>query len=136
MNSYLRVWTLYTNGGKTCSQTADGASQTYSSPAINDSRQYLKDTLIATQYFTVYHNSDGNKSCVLSGYYAFIGTYGGKSINGISASATVTLDYIPRTSSFSGPGSASIGSGVWFNISRASSGFVHQLYYRYVNDGG
>lgn len=128
MDIYLRHYSL-TCSAKSGSGTADGSSQGFSTPAYSFGN-YLVDTLMASKSFIVYHNPDGTKSCGLSAYWGFVGTYGGQSINGITAAATVTLDTIPRKSSISSltPTVEANGSNpVVVGISRASASFTHTV---------
>lgn len=134
MNAYVRTWTLSV-GTRTCNLTADGSTQSYTSPSISDSSESMTDWFIGTKTFTVNHNTDGTKSCGLSGTFPFNGTYSGQSISTITASTTVTLNTIPRTSIFSHPDSADIdASSVSFSITRYSTSFAHKLFFKYSGD--
>jgi hypothetical protein len=77
---------------------------------------------------TVNHNSDGTKSLNIGARYdAYVTTWGA----GVcTASATVTLDTIPRTSTPTlSPASQTIGSSLTINFNRASSSFTHTATY-------
>lgn len=85
-------------------------------------------TNLGSKTYTVNHNSDGTCSTTISG--SFSGTYNGANVlRSGSASATVTLNTIPRASSFTlNRSSATIGSdAITLNISRASSNFTHKI---------
>lgn len=85
-------------------------------------------TNLGSKTYTVNHNSDGTCSTNISG--SFSGTYNGANVlRSGSASATVTLNTIPRASSFTlNRSSATIGSdAITLNISRASSNFTHKI---------
>nr|DAQ51897.1 MAG TPA: protein of unknown function DUF859 [Caudoviricetes sp.] len=85
-------------------------------------------TNLGSKTYTVNHNSDGTCSATISG--SFSGTYNGANVlRSGSASATVTLNTIPRASSFTlNRSSATIGSdAITLNISRASSNFTHKI---------
>lgn len=129
MDIYLRHYSLSCSA-KSGSATADGSPQSFSTPAYSFGN-YLVDTLMASKSFIVYHNADGTKpSCGLSAYWGFVGTYGGQSINGITASTVVALDTIPRKSSISSltPTVEANGSNaVAVGISRASAAFTHTV---------
>ena len=93
-------------------------------------------TLLGQKTYTVSHNNDGTLSTKITFSYSngltSAGTYTTKSGSG---SATVTLDTIPRTSSFSlNTTSGTLGSTSFtINISRASSSFTHTVKYTFGN---
>ena len=110
----------------------DGQSSTYSSPSISGSGSGT--TKLGSVSKTVTHNADGTKSLKISSVFYIRATLDGTYYEKISASKTITLDTIPRTSSVSG-GSGNIGGTTTINISRASSSFTHKLYYAFGNIG-
>lgn len=95
--TYLSYYTISVAARDDGTSSINGTSMTFSTPAIYDNSSGWKKKLLNTQTVTVYHNSDGTKSCELSASWRFGGTYSGVSIGIITASATVTLDQIDRT---------------------------------------
>lgn len=93
-------------------------------------------TLLGQKTYTVSHKADGSLSTTISFSYSngltSAGTYTTKSGSG---SATVTLDTIPRVSSFSlNTTSGTLGSTSFtINISKASSSFTHTVSYQFGN---
>lgn len=93
-------------------------------------------TLLGQKSWTVSHYSDGALSTTISFSYSngltSAGTYTTKKGSG---SATVTLDTIPRVSSFSlNTTTGTLGStNFTVNISRASSSFTHTVTYNFGN---
>ena len=87
-------------------------------------RVYIyKNTLIGSGSLTVNHNADGTKS-VSVGISGAIYNYA----SNCTYSGTITLDTIPRASSFTvSKTSADMGTDVTFTITRASSAFTHKL---------
>ena len=89
--------------------------------------------LLGTRTWTVTHGSNGALSTSISFSYSnglsSAGTYTTKSGSG---SATVTLNTIPRTSSFTlSSSSLNMGSAQTVTISRASSSFTHTVQYTF-----
>lgn len=89
--------------------------------------------LLGTRTWTVSHASNGTLSTTISFSYSngltSAGTYTTKSGSG---SASVTLDTIPRTSSFTlSSSSLAMGSSQTVAISRASSSFTHTVQYTF-----
>lgn len=84
------------------------------------------DVVTLTQ--TVSHDSEGKATCYL---YGEIKGPSGTSLAGVtvSGSATVTLDTIPRASSFTVSGSA-LGSAVKFTVTRKSTSYSHAITYQ------
>jgi hypothetical protein len=106
--------------------TIDGTKQSYSSAAISTTGTHLLNTV--TQ--TVSHNSDGSKSLDLYCYFSIAATLSGTYYSSITASATITLDSIPRASSVS-MATGTMGSASTITITRASSAFTHTLAYTF-----
>ena len=75
----------------TCS--ADGAAQSYSSPAIN---QEGGSVTLGTTTHRVNHNADGSKTCTISDVFNINATLDGSKVPSITASGNITLDTIPR----------------------------------------
>lgn len=87
---------------------------------------------IASGTTTVSHNSDGTKSINFSFSLTFEITWSGKWIGTGSASGSMTLSTIPRSSSIDSVSGNTIGSSITVNISRHAS-FTHQLWYKIGN---
>lgn len=82
------------------------------------------------------HNADGTKSITIEVYINLWRTSSGAgSGTNLSGSQTIALTTIPRSSSFGTISGNTIGSNVTVNISRNSSSFTHQLWYRVGNSG-
>jgi hypothetical protein len=111
--------------------TIDETKQTYNSAAISTTGTHLLNTV--TQ--TVSHNSDGSKSLELYCYFNIAATLSGTYYSAITASATVTLDTIPRASSIS-MDTGTMGSASTITITRASSAFTHTLTYTFGGSSG
>lgn len=82
--------------------------------------------------WTVNHNADGTCTTSITG--SFSGTYNGSYVlRSGSVSGNITLNTIPRASSFSlNRTSATIGTDtIKVNISRASSSFTHTVIYKF-----
>lgn len=84
---------------------------------------YNSNTVVITYTRTVSHNADGTKSLVLD----FSGGISGTTLTSIDCQGTITLDTIPRASSFSIPSSVNMGSSLAVSITRASSSFTHDV---------
>lgn len=81
-------------------------------------------TVVATGSVTIPHNADGSKSFSISVKAAiYSGSYNK------SGSGTFTLNTIPRTSTFTRSGTATMGNAQTITITRAASAFTHKLYY-------
>ena len=87
----------------------------------------LQTTYVTDYTVTVPHNSNGTKSITIKANMEFNGTYGGTYISDLTASKTVTLDTIPRASSFSIPSSINTGSSLSITIAPSSSLFKHKV---------
>lgn len=124
-------WSLSINSRSTNYTTIAGTKQTYTSPSISSTGTHLLGTL--TQ--TVTHDSDGSKSITISSVFYIQATLSGTYYDSISASATVTLDSIPRASSVSAT-SVNMGSASTITITRASSSFTHTLTYAFGSATG
>lgn len=79
---------------------------------------------------TITHNSDGTYSSYAEAY-----VYTGVSPESLSARTNYTLTTIPRESTISSITGDTIGSNITVNISRQSSSFVHQVWWR-INGTG
>ena len=111
--------------------TIAGTKKTYSSPAISSTGTHTLGTVSQT----VSHSSDGSKSITISGVFYIRATLSGTYYESISASATVTLDSIPRASTVSAT-AVNLGSASTITITRASSSFTHTLTYSFGDASG
>lgn len=131
-NVYLvNDWSLSISGRSDNSITIDGTAQTFSSPSIGSTGTHLLGTVSQT----VSHASDGSKSLTISAVFNIQATLSGTYYGSITASATITLDSIPRASSVSAA-NATMGSATSISISRASSSFTHTLTYTFGSATG
>ena len=85
---------------------------------------------IASWSTTITHNSDGTYSSYAEAY-----VYTGVSPSSLSGSVNYTLTTIPRESTISSITGDTIGSNITVNISRQSSSFTHQVWWR-INGTG
>lgn len=87
--------------------------------------------LIQEETFDVSHAEDGTKAVKISAYAdGTAGSYGPSASN---ASKTVTLNTIPRASSFGTISGNTLGSSITVNVSRNNSTFKHLLQYKLGN---
>lgn len=99
--------------------------------AATDPRlQLYNGTVVKTGSTKITHNNDGTKSFNIS----VKGAIFSGSIN-CSGSKDFTLNTIPRASSFGTVTGNTIGSPVTVNITRNSTSFTHQLWYKVGNSG-
>ena len=115
--------------------TIDGVSTSFTSPAISSSGG--STTLLGTVSRTVNHNADGSRNVGISATFNIDATIAGTKYNTITASATVTLDTIPRVSSFSlSASSVVLGNAITISITRQSSSFTHRIKYSWGEQTG
>lgn len=108
-----------------------GSSNTWSSPAINKGGSTTKLATVTSGNIT--HNSDGTKSVTLTATFYVRATISGTYYEKITASATVTLNTIPRaTTPTLSSSSVYMGDSVTINTPRASSSFTHDLAYQFA----
>ena len=124
-------WSLSINSRSTNYTTIAGTKKTYTSPSISSTGTHLLGTVSQT----VTHDSDGSKSISMSSVFYIQATLSGTYYDSISASATVTLDSIPRASSVSAS-NVNMGSATTITITRASSSFTHTLKYAFGSTSG
>lgn len=117
-------WSLSISSRNTNTMTIDGATQSFTSPAISSTGTHLLGTVSKT----VTHGSDGSKSISMSVAFKIQATLSGTYYDSITASTNVTLDSIPRASTVSA-GNTAMGTATAVTISRASSAFTHTLTY-------
>ena len=108
----------------------NGTTHTWSSPAISNGGG--KTTKLATVTSgNIAHNADGTKSVTISATFELNATISGTYRDTITASATVTLNTIPRaTQPTLSASSADMGAAVTVSMPRASSSFTHDLAYK------
>lgn len=80
-------------GAKSNNCSVDGVVHAYTSPAIN---QKGGTVALGTTVHRVYHNANGTKSCTLADTFNINATIDGVRVSKITASATISLDSIPR----------------------------------------
>ena len=114
--------------------TINGTAYTWTSPAISNGGG--KTTKLATVTSgNIAHNADGTKTVTISATFELNATISGTYRDVITASATVTLNTIPRaTQPTLSASSANMGAAVTVTMDRASSSFTHDLSYKV--DGG
>ncbi|MCM1232946.1 MAG: DUF859 domain-containing protein [Ruminococcus flavefaciens] len=111
--------------------TINGVQSTFSSPAISTTGTHSLGSVSQA----VAHNSDGSKSLTISAIFYIRATISGVYYDSITASATITLDSIPRASSVSAV-SINIGTATRIDITRASSAFTHTITYKFGSASG
>lgn len=109
--------------------TINGTAYTWTSPAISNGGG--KTTKLATVTSgDISHNADGTKSVTISAVFELNATISGTYRDTITASATVTLNTIPRaTLPTLSASRVNMGSTVTINLPRASYAFTHNLTY-------
>lgn len=123
-------WSLNIGTRSDNSTTINGTKYTWSTSAINNSGG--KTTKLATVTSgNITHNADGTKSVIISATFNLEATISGSYRGSITASATITLDTIPRaTTPTISTSSADMGTTVTVTMDRASSSFTHDLAYK------
>lgn len=124
-------WSLSINSRSDNTTTIAGTAKTYSSPSISSTGTHSLGTVSQT----VSHNSDGSKSITIKSVFYLRATLSGTYYESITASATVTLDSIPRASSVSAS-NVNMGAATTISITRASSSFTHTLKYSFGSTSG
>ena len=107
-----------------------GSKTEYSKYISYDSTSATTTTTLATKKVTINHNSDGTATCALAGTFVMNGTYRGYSVGTMTASQTITLDTIPRSSSLSVPTSVDTDSVLSGSITPSSSAFNHKVEFK------
>ena len=127
-------WGLNISTRSDNSTTINGTKHTWDSPAISNGGG--KTTKLATVTSgNITHNADGTKSVTISSTFNLEATISGTYRGTITASATITLNTIPRATTPSlSASSADMGVAVTVSMPRASSAFTHDLSYK-VGDG-
>lgn len=109
-------------GSRTNSCTIGGTAKSFTSSSISGTGTHTLGTVSQS----VSHNSDGTKSITISAVFKIQATISGTYYEQITASATVTLNTIPRASSVSAK-SVNLGTASTITVTRASSSFTHTL---------
>ena len=115
-------WTtnLKTYGTGTYYLSIDGQQE---SNTVYAEITYNSNTQVVSVTKTVPHNADGTKAVQIK----FWGGITETTLTSITCSGTVTLDTIPRASTFTLPVSANAGSDFTVAITRASNAFTHDV---------
>lgn len=122
-------------GTRSNSCTIDGAATAFTSPKISSNGG--STILLGTVSRTVNHNTDGSRSVGISATFNINATISGTKYNSITASATVTLDTIPRVSSFSlSASTVELGKSITISITRQSTAFTHRIKYVWGQQSG
>ena len=115
--------------------TIAGVATTFTSPAISSNGG--STILLGTVTRTVNHAADGARNVAISATFNIDATISGTKYETITASATVTLDTIPRVSSFSlSASSVVLGNAITISITRQSSSFTHRIKYSWGEQTG
>ena len=118
-------------GARSNTCTIDGTAVSYSSSAVSTTGTHS----FGTASRTVSHSNDGTKTLTIKAVFYIRATINGTYYDSITASATVTLDSIPRASAVSAT-SVNLGTASTITISRASSSFTHTLTYKFGSASG
>ena len=113
-------------GSRANTCTIGGTAKSFTSPALSGTGTHTLGTVSQS----VSHSSDGTKSITISAVFKIQATLSGTYYEQIAASATVTLNTIPRASSVSGK-AAVMGQESTVTVTRASSSFTHTLKYSF-----
>lgn len=124
-------WSIGISSRDDNTTTINGVASTWTSPAINNGGG--KTTKLGTVTSgDISHNADGSKSVTITAVFNIKATISGTYYSSIRASATVTLNDIPRaTQPTLSASSVNMGSAVTISMPRASSGFTHDLAYSF-----
>lgn len=123
-------WSL-SMGSRSNTCTINGTAKSFTSPAVSTTGTHLLGTVSQS----VAHNNDGTKSTTIKAVFNIQVTISGTYYGSITASATVTLDSIPRASSVSAK-SVNLGTASTITITRAVSAFTHTLSYKFGSASG
>lgn len=122
-------------GTRSNSCTIDGVATAFASPKISSNGG--STILLGTVSRTINHNSDGTRSVGISATFNLEATISGTRYNSITASGTITLDTIPRVSSFSlSSSSVVLGNPITISIARQSTSFTHRIKYSWGTESG
>ena len=133
VNVYSRSYTINGSALADSYVTVNGNTKSLAGISLSQSVSNLTDKLLTTYTVSVPHNPDGTKSITIKANIEFNGTVSGKYLSDITASKTVDLDTIPRSSSLSVPTSVNTGSSLTSTITPSSSSFAHKI--AFIIDG-
>lgn len=133
VNVYSRSYTINGSALTDSYVTVNGNTKSLAGVSLSQSVSNLTDKLLTTYTVSVPHNPDGTKSITIKANIEFNGTVSGKYLSDITASKTVDLDTIPRSSSLSIPASINTGSSLTSTITPSSSSFAHKI--AFIIDG-
>ena len=134
-NHYLVIASNYwvDVNSRSNSTTIDGTAISWTSPAVDSHGSTVH---LGSVSRTVAHSSDGTKSLSISATYNIQMSAGGTYWSSINASTSVTLDTIPRATTPSISGSATMGGTMTINLPRASGSFTHTVTYAFGGASG
>lgn len=123
-------WSLNIAARSDNKTTINGTAHAWTSPAISNNGG--KTTKLATVTSgNITHNADGTKSVTITAVFEIGATISGTRYDTITASATITLNPIPRATQPSlSASSANMGAAVTVSMPRASGSFTHDLSYK------
>lgn len=108
--------------------TIGGLTAAFTSPAISNNGG--STILLGTVSNTIAHATDGTASTTISATFNIDARISGNLYKSITASANITLDAIPRVSSFTlSASSVVLGNAITINITPQSSSFTHRIKY-------
>lgn len=124
-------WSLNISSRTDNEATIAGSDFTWTSAAISNSGGKTTKLGSVTSG-NITHNADGTKTITISAKFNIKATLSGTYYSAITASASVTLNTIPRaTTPTLSASSVNMGSAVTINLPRASSAFTHNLAYSF-----
>lgn len=126
------AYSLYI-GSRSNSCIVGGVSKSFSSAAISTGGGTT--ITLGTTTHQINHNSDGTASVSINTTFNVKATISGSSVTSVTASGTINLNTIPRTSSVT-CNSFNIGDSTTITINRASSSFSHTVKYTFGNATG
>jgi len=127
-------WSL-SIGSRSNTCQIDGAVSYYTSPKISSAGG--ETILLGTVSKTVTHNVDGSRQVPIDAQFVINATISGTKYVTIGATGTITLDSIPRVSSFSlSSSSVVLGNAIAISISRLSTSFTHRIKYSWGQQSG
>ena len=124
---YMRSYTISGTALADSYITINGNKKSFAGLSLSKTSNSLTNTLLATHTVTVAHGSDGKKSITIKANLEFNGTVSGKYLSDVTASKTVALENIPRSSTFSVSSSVNTGSNLTVKITPSSSSFKHRF---------
>jgi hypothetical protein len=128
IDAYIRYYSLYVSSvANSVTITVGGTSKSLTSPAISQDGGGNK-TLLGSTTIRVYHNSDGTKTGVnLSVKWVAGITYSGTYYGSLSASTTVSLPTIPRSSSITSVSNITLGNKCSVTFTPTSTSYYYNI---------